>query len=94
MWKGMERNGPREVFLVCDSGNVDNLWSTRRIFGAVSLTRQHGVHVNVSSDVAKIQHKAIVHKIHAEPDDIEHQGILPHVWSAKQIHDACLGLVS
>lgn len=37
-----------------------------------SLTRQHGVHVNISSDVAKIQHQAIVNKVHAEPDDIEH----------------------
>ena len=49
----------------------------------ISLTRQHGVHVNVSSDVDKIQHQAIVHKVHAEPDDIEHQGFLPHVWSAE-----------
>ena len=59
-----------------------------------SLTRQHSVHVNVSSDVAKIQHQAIVHKVHAEPDDVEHQGILSHVWSAEQVHDASLGLVS
>jgi len=58
-----------------------------------SLTRQHGVHINISSDVAKIQHQAIVNKVHAEPDDIEHQGILPHVWSAEQIHEASLGLV-
>ena len=58
------------------------------------LTREYGIKVNISTNVPKVQDKAIINEIHAEPNDVKHQGILPHVWCTEEIHYASLRLVS